>query len=119
MLTSAFRIEQTFTNVLYGGETVAVKEKLLEYALIAEIIGCHHLNHSIFNFDLNDLSGGTQLFAASGTNFSIFPSHSGSQAWILGGMNFALGEASVPEPSTLILLALGLAGLGYRRKQKH
>ncbi len=35
------------------------------------------------------------------------------------GVNFRLQGNDVPEPTTLLLLGLGLAGLGFARKQLH
>ncbi len=50
------------------------------------------------------------------TGFSIASEGTGA---FPGLDNVTLGRVSVPEPTTLLLLGLGLAGLGFARKRAH
>ncbi len=59
------------------------------------------------NFNLTDLSTGTPLPVSAGTDLTLSFSDSGPGNASLQSITFASNTASVPEPGTLVLTALG------------
>jgi hypothetical protein len=62
-----------------------------------------------------DPTAGANEYAANETGFNYAPLNTN------GNLPFAIGQASVPEPSSLCMLAIGVAAIGHRllaRKRK-
>ena len=66
----------------------------------------------------------TEIFigvAANGIRSAIFQNVNPASpaSWLLDNLTYDTSAARVPEPTTLLLLGLGLAGLGFARKRLH
>jgi hypothetical protein len=88
--------------------------------LSIEVIGGLNGN-TVYDNTITVNSESPQFFAFNYTNINEldFISYGGTyEGYGLDGTQFAMDNLSVPEPSVLILLGFGAAGLGLRLRRK-
>jgi hypothetical protein len=85
---------------------------------LEKIFGTESIEHSdAVNFFSIDWGNGDDMISWT-TEHGWSGIGTGARVWAFGDAGVTVSLATVPEPATLVIIGLGLAGLGYARRQR-
>ncbi|WP_313952828.1 PEP-CTERM sorting domain-containing protein [Accumulibacter sp.] len=100
-------------GILNNGESTTVDYDLVSHAYGNYAIGSGCNGYGGYGYGAADVYGGS----CTGSSYASLGDPDSLNETPIPGVGFVVTAAQVPEPATLALVGLGLAGLGWRRRR--